>query len=56
MILWGGLLGTLAVAAIGWLITVSLSRQISTAVGLVQSSSAELQSAANQQASGAKEG
>lgn len=33
----------------------SLSRQIGTAVGQVQSSSAELQAAANQQATGAKE-
>jgi methyl-accepting chemotaxis protein len=54
-ILWGGLFGTLAVAAIGWFITSSLSRQIGTAVGLVRSSSTELQAAANQQASGAKE-
>jgi methyl-accepting chemotaxis protein len=55
MTLWGGLLGILAVAVIGWLITSSLSEQIGTAVGQVQSSSTELQSAANQQASGSKE-
>ena len=55
IILWGGLLGTLAVAAIGWWITSSLSRQIGSAVGMVQSSSTELQAAANQQATGAKE-
>jgi methyl-accepting chemotaxis protein len=55
IILWGGLLGTLAVAAIGWWITSSLSRQIGSAVGMVQSSSSELQAAANQQATGAKE-
>jgi CHASE3 domain sensor protein len=55
IILWGGLAGTLAVVAIGWFITLSLSRQIGTAVGQVRSSSAELQAAANQQASGAKE-
>jgi methyl-accepting chemotaxis protein len=55
VILWGSLIGTLAVAAIGWFITRSLSNQIGTAVGLVQSSSAELQAAANQQATGAKE-
>jgi methyl-accepting chemotaxis protein len=55
IILWGGLLGTLAVCLIGWLITRSLSTQIGSAVGQVRSSSAELQSAANQQASGAKE-
>ena len=45
----------LAVAAIGWFITRSLSEQIGTAVGQVRSSSAELQAAANQQATGAKE-
>jgi CHASE3 domain sensor protein len=53
--LWGGLLGVLAVAAIGWFITRSLSRQIGSAVGQVQSSSTELQAAATQQATGAKE-
>ena len=42
-------------AAIGWLMTSSLTKQIGTAVGHVQSSSAELQAAANQQATGAKE-
>lgn len=55
IILLGGLLGTLAVIAIGWFITRSLSDQIGSAVGQVRSSSAELQSVANQQASGAKE-
>ena len=55
VILWGGLLGTLAVAAIGWFICRSLSDQIGSAVGQVRSSSAELQAVANQQASGAKE-
>jgi methyl-accepting chemotaxis protein len=55
IILWGGLLGTLAVAAIGWFIASSLSRQIGSAVAMVQSSSSELQAAANQQATGAKE-
>jgi methyl-accepting chemotaxis protein len=53
--LWGGLAGVAAVIVIGWIITLALSRQIGTAVGQVQSSSAELQAAANQQASGAKE-
>jgi methyl-accepting chemotaxis protein len=53
--LWGGLLGTLAVAAIGWFISSSLSQQIGSAVNHVRSSSTELQAAANQQASGAKE-
>ena len=55
IILWGGVIGTLVVAAIGWFISRSLSDQIGSAVGLVRSSSAELQAAANQQASGAKE-
>jgi methyl-accepting chemotaxis protein len=55
IILWGGLLGTLAVGGIGWLIGRSLSQQIGSAVGLVRSSSTELQAAANQQANGAKE-
>jgi methyl-accepting chemotaxis protein len=53
--LWGGLIGTLAVAAIGWFIATSLFEQIGSAVGLVRSSSTELQAAANQQATGAKE-
>lgn len=55
VILWGGLIGTLAVAGIGWFISRSLSDQIGSAVGQVRSSSAELQAVANQQASGAKE-
>jgi methyl-accepting chemotaxis protein len=55
IILWGGLLGTVLVAGIGWFISRSLSEQIGTAVGQVRSSSTELQAAANQQASGAKE-
>jgi methyl-accepting chemotaxis protein len=55
IIVGGGLLGTLAVAAIGWFISSSLSRQIGSAVGMVQSSSSELQAAANQQATVAKE-
>jgi CHASE3 domain sensor protein len=54
-IFWGGLLGTLVVVAIGWVITRSLSEQIGSAVGQVRSSSTELQAVANQQASGAKE-
>jgi methyl-accepting chemotaxis protein len=55
IIVWGGLLGTLAVAAIGWFISRSLANQIGSAVGQVRSSSTELQAAANQQATGAKE-
>ena len=45
----------LAAAAAGTLLTRTLGRQIGTAVGQVQSSSAELQAAATQQATGAKE-
>jgi methyl-accepting chemotaxis protein len=55
IILWGGLVGTIAVCVIGWLITRSLANQIGSAVGQVRSSSTELQAAANQQVSGAKE-
>lgn len=55
IITWGGLLGALAVVAIGWFTTRTLSEQIGGAVGQVKSSSAELQAAANQQATGAKE-
>jgi methyl-accepting chemotaxis protein len=55
IILWGGLIGALLVAVIGFFITISLSKQISTAVGHVQSSSSELQAAANQQATGSRE-
>ena len=55
VILWGGLAGVLLVALIGWFTIASLTNRIGTAVGLVQSSSAELQAAANQQATSAKE-
>lgn len=55
IVLWGGLAGVIAIAAIGWLIVSSLTRKIGSAVDLVQSSSTELQSAANQQATGARE-
>jgi methyl-accepting chemotaxis protein len=55
IIIWGGVLGTLAVILIGWLTTRSLSNQIGSAVGQVRSASAELQAAANQQASSSKE-
>jgi methyl-accepting chemotaxis protein len=55
IILWGGLAGAIAVTAIGWFITRSLSRQIGSAVLQIQSSSSELRVAATQQASGAKE-
>jgi methyl-accepting chemotaxis protein len=55
IILWGGLLGTLAVAGIGWFISNALAQQIGAAVGQVRNSSTELQAAANQQATGAKQ-
>ena len=48
-------LGCVFAALAAWLLTTGLSRQIVTAVGHVQSSSAELQAAANQQAAGSKE-
>ncbi|HEX3953044.1 MAG TPA: CHASE3 domain-containing protein [Stellaceae bacterium] len=53
--LWGGLIGTIVVAAIGWLIARLLTRQIGDAVGHVLSSSTELQAVANQQATGLRE-
>ncbi len=55
IILWGGLAGAVLVGVIGWLITRVLTRQIGAAVGHVQSSSAELKAAANQQATGLRE-
>jgi methyl-accepting chemotaxis protein len=55
IILIGSLFGLLAVALVGWRIARSLSTQVGSAVGHIQSSSAELQAAANQQASGARE-
>jgi methyl-accepting chemotaxis protein len=55
VVLWGGLAGVAIVGLVGWFITTSLGRQISTAVGHVQSSAAELQAAANQQSAGIKE-
>ncbi len=55
IILWGGIAGAAAVAAIGWLITRSVSAQVGAAIGQVQSSSAELQAVANQQAAGSRE-
>jgi len=55
IILWGGLIGTVLVGLIGWVITRTLGSQIGAAVGQMQSAAAELQAAANQQASGIKE-
>ncbi|MGD9765435.1 MAG: methyl-accepting chemotaxis protein [Candidatus Binatia bacterium] len=50
-----GLAAVLFAAFVALLLARNLNRQIGTAVGQVQSSSAELQAAANQQATGAKE-
>jgi len=55
VILWGSIIGLVAVSLVAWFIISTVSGQIGTAVGQVQSSSAELQSAANQQATSAKE-
>jgi methyl-accepting chemotaxis protein len=55
IVLGGSVLGVLLIAITGWSITRSLSSQIGAAVQHVQSSSAELQAAANQQATGSKE-
>ncbi|MBB5190745.1 methyl-accepting chemotaxis protein [Silvimonas terrae] len=55
VILYGTLVSLAFVIAVGVLLTRALNQQVGTAVGHVQSSSAELQAAANQQASGAKE-
>jgi methyl-accepting chemotaxis protein len=55
VMIYGSLIGVIAVGLIGWFIVSSLSQQIGTAVHQVQSSSTELQAAANQQASGSKE-
>jgi methyl-accepting chemotaxis protein len=54
-IVFGTLLCMLISAAAGFILTRSLTTQIGTAVGMVQSSSTELQAAANQQATGSKE-
>jgi methyl-accepting chemotaxis protein len=55
VMLWGCVLGVFMIAALGWFIGSSLTRQVGTAVQQVQSSSTELQASANQQAAGAKE-
>jgi len=54
-ILWGGIIGVALVALAGWYTVVALTRRVGSAVGGMQSSSAELQAAANQQAASAKE-
>ena len=55
IILWGSLFGVVLVTVAGGLISRSLAAQIGAAVHHIRTSSAELQSAANQQATGAKE-
>jgi methyl-accepting chemotaxis protein len=54
-IIGGTLIALLFVSGVAWFLTHTLSRQIGTAVGHVQSSSVELQAAAAQQATGSKE-
>jgi methyl-accepting chemotaxis protein len=51
----GTVVALLFVSGVGWFLTHTLSRQIGSAVGHVQSSSAELQAAATQQATGSKQ-
>ncbi len=55
LILWGSIAAIALTLIAAFVITRSLTNQISTAVRHVQSSSTELQAAANQQASAAKE-
>jgi methyl-accepting chemotaxis protein len=54
-IVFGTLLCLVVATLAGFILTRSLTSQIGNAVGLVQSSSSELQAAANQQATGSKE-
>jgi methyl-accepting chemotaxis protein len=54
-ILWGTVIGVIAVAVIGTLIVTTLNSQLGGAVRDMESSSAELQAASQQQATGAKE-
>jgi methyl-accepting chemotaxis protein len=51
----GTLLALVFVTSVGWFLSHTLSRQIGTSVGHVQSSSAELQAAATQQATGSRQ-
>lgn len=55
IIVWGTIISLVFVIAAGFYLTLTLSKQISSAVQHIQSSSAELQAAATQQLSGAKE-
>ncbi len=52
---WGSIAAIILACAVGWVITRSLSNQVGSAVRHIQSSSVELQAAANQQAVGARE-
>ncbi|HEX4339660.1 MAG TPA: CHASE3 domain-containing protein [Polyangiaceae bacterium] len=54
-ILWGTILCVVFVFAAGWRLTSSLTGQVGSAVQHIQSSSVELQAAANQQATGTKQ-
>jgi methyl-accepting chemotaxis protein len=54
-ILWGTTIGTLLVVMAAFALSRTLTTQIGSAVQLIQVSSAELQAAANQQATGAKQ-
>jgi methyl-accepting chemotaxis protein len=55
VIIWGGAATVLVTIGIGWLLSRSLVLRIGTAVHQVEGSSAELQTAANQQVSGMRE-
>jgi methyl-accepting chemotaxis protein len=55
MVLWIAAIAVACAVGIAFLLTRTLGRQIGSAVGRVESSSAELQAAATQQAAGAKE-
>ena len=55
VMLWGGLIGIIFIILLGVYISRNLSREISKAVGHIQGSSAALQSAAHQQATGSRE-
>ena len=55
VIVWGCLLGTLLVGAVGATMARGLTQQVGAAVHHIQSSSSELSAAASQQATGAKQ-
>jgi CHASE3 domain sensor protein len=54
-IVTGTLIALVFISAVGWFLTQTLSQQIGSAVGHVRTSSAELQAAATQQATGSRE-